>query len=100
VNFLVWFAFQEKFKGRVLVVGINGDEEKPLENIRKTEERFKLNFESVEDSKSTISNKFMINTYPVSIIFHKGKVIYVNNKIHDFMDSDFLVLIENALKSK
>lgn len=91
--------FQEKYQGKVLVVGINGDEEKTLENIKKTEAKYKLNFESADDSKSEISNKFMINTYPVSIVFHRGKVIYVNKKIHDFMDEKFLDLIDDALKS-
>jgi thiol-disulfide isomerase/thioredoxin len=92
--------FQEKYQGQVKVIGINGDEENPLENIKKTEAKYKLNFESVLDSNSEISNKFLINTYPVSILFHKGKVIYVNKKIHDFMDKDFLKLVDDALRAK
>lgn len=90
--------FQEKYKGKVKVVGINGDEEKPVEAINKTEAKYKLNFESVVDEDSTISNQFLINTYPVSIVFHKGKVIYVNKKIHNFMDPEFLKLIDEALQ--
>lgn len=90
--------FQEKYKDKALVVGINGDEETPLENIKKIESKYKLNFESVEDSKSNIANKFMISTYPVSIVFHKGKVIYVSKKIHNFMDENFLVQINDAIK--
>lgn len=92
--------FQEKYKDQVLVIGINGDEENPLENIRKIEGKYKLNFESVEDSKSVLTNKFMISTYPVSIVFHKGKVIYVSKKIHDFMDEKFMAQIDDALKAK
>lgn len=91
--------FQEKYKGQVQVIGINGDEESPLENIQKIEKKYALNFESVVDSDSAISNKFLINTYPVSIVFHNGKVIYVNKRIHDFMASDFLTLIDDALKA-
>jgi thiol-disulfide isomerase/thioredoxin len=91
--------FQEKYKGRVLVIGINGDEEKPEEKVRKTEAKYKLNFESALDPKSALANKFMISTYPVSIIFHRGKVIYVSKKIHDFMNADFLSIIDSALKS-
>lgn len=89
--------FQEKYKGQVKVVGINGDEENPLENIKKIENKYHLNFESVDDSASVLSNKFLVNTYPVSIVFHKGKVIYVNKKIHDFMADDFLSMIDEAL---
>jgi thiol-disulfide isomerase/thioredoxin len=91
--------FQEKYKGKVLVIGINGDEERPEENIKKIESKYQLNFESTQDSNSLTANKFMISSYPVSIVFHKGKVIYVNKKIHDFMDSSFTSLIEDSLKS-
>ncbi|HXH75127.1 MAG TPA: TlpA disulfide reductase family protein [Bacteriovoracaceae bacterium] len=91
--------FQDKYAAHVKVVGINGDEEDSAEKIKKIEDKYKLNFGSVEDSQSSIGNKFMINSYPVSIVFHKGKVIYVNKKIHDFMDSDFLAFIDSALKN-
>lgn len=91
--------FQEKYKGKVKVIGINGDTEDPSGNVKKTEVKYKLNFESAIDASEKISNKFMIQTYPVSIVFHKGKVIYVNKKIHNFMDSEFLGLIDSALKA-
>lgn len=91
--------FQEKYKGQVKVFGINGDEDSPVENIQKIEKKYALNFESVVDADSAISNRFLINTYPVSIVFHKGKVIYVNKRIHDFMASDFTSIIDDALKA-
>lgn len=91
-------AFQEKYREQVLVIGVNGDEEDTLKNIKKTEAKYKLNFESVDDSKSTLTNKFLISSYPVSIVFHKGKIIYVSKKIHDFMDSKFTDLIDSALR--
>jgi thiol-disulfide isomerase/thioredoxin len=91
--------FQEKYKDKVLVVGINGDEEDTLKNIKKTEDKYKLNFQSVPDGKNTLSDKFMVSSMPTSIVYYKGKVIYVNKKIHDFMDSDFTSLIDGALKS-
>lgn len=91
--------FQEKYKGKVKVFGINGDEETPTESIQKVEKKYALNFESVVDADSAISNKFLINTYPVSIVFLQGKVIYVNKRIHDFMAPDFLAVIDEALKT-
>lgn len=91
--------FQDKYKGKVRVIGINGDEEETLEKIKKTEAKYKLNFDSIPDGNSAISNRFLINTYPVSIVFHRGKVIYVNKRIHDFMASDFTSLIDDALKA-
>lgn len=92
--------FQEKYKGKVKVIGINGDTENPAELIRKTEVKYKLNFESVEDPYERVAEQFMIRTYPVSIIFHNGKVIYVNKKMHNFMDEKFLALIDDSLKAK
>jgi hypothetical protein len=90
-------ALQAKYPGKVKVIGINGDEEAPEANIKKIEGKHKLNFESVADSKSVISEKFLVNTYPVSIVYHNGKVIYVSKKIHDFMNEDFLKMIDEAL---
>lgn len=91
--------FQDKYKGKVKVIGINGDTENSLELIRKTEAKHKLNFESVADPQEKISEKFMIRTYPVSIVYHKGKVIFVNQKLHNFMDPEFLSLIDDSLKA-
>lgn len=89
--------FQTKYKDRVTVIGINGDEEDPLANTQKIEKKYKLNFESVLDPASVTSNKFMINTYPVSILYYKGKVIYVNKRIHDFMGKDFTGMVDKQL---
>lgn len=91
--------FQDKYQGRVKVFGINGDEEDPEQNIQKIEKKYALNFESASDVDSAISNRFLINTYPVSIVFHRGKVIYVNKRIHDFMNPEFTALIDEALKA-
>jgi thiol-disulfide isomerase/thioredoxin len=91
--------FQEKYKGKVKVIGINGDSDNAIELIAKTEGKYKLNFESVEDMHGDVAEKFMIRTYPVSLVFHKGKIIYVSKKLHNFMDSEFLSLVDDALKS-
>lgn len=89
--------FQEKYKGKVKVIGINGDTGDAVAEINKIESKYKLNFESVEDTNEVIAEKFLIRTYPVSIIYHKGQVIYVSKKMHNFMDPDFLKLIDSNL---
>lgn len=91
--------FQEKYNGKVKVIGINGDTEDQTNLIKKTEAKFKLNFESVEDPYERVAEKFLIRTYPVSIVYHQGKVIYVNKKLHNFMDPEFLSLIDKSLKA-
>lgn len=92
-------SFQDKFKGQVKVIGINGDEEDAPALVQKIEKKYKLNFESATDTDSKIGNKFLVGTYPVSIVFHKGKVIYLSSKIHNFMDENFISTIESALKA-
>ena len=89
--------FKKKYEGKVTVIGINGDEEDPKMNVDKIEKKYHLNFESILDPSSVTSNKFLINTYPVSILYYKGKVIYVNKKIHDFMNKDFLAMIDKQI---
>ena len=69
-----------------------------LDLIKKTEAKYNLNFESVADPYERIAEQFLIRTYPVSIIYHKGKVIYVSKKLHNFMDADFLAMIDKAIK--
>ena len=81
------------------MVGVNGDEENAPEVVKKTEAKYKLNFESSLDTDSSIANKFLVSTYPVSIVFHRGKVIFVSKKIHNFMDDEFVSMIESALKA-
>ena len=92
--------FQAKYPTQVKVIGINGDSENQLELIKKTEAKYNLNFESVEDPYERIAEQFLIRTYPVSIIYHKGKVIYVSKKLHNFMDPTFLAMIDGALKAE
>lgn len=90
--------FQEKYKGKVRVVGINGDEEDAEKLIKKTEEKYSLNFDSVMDPESKISDRFLVTQNPTTIIFHKGSVIFVSKKMHDFMEADFLKTIDSALE--
>jgi thiol-disulfide isomerase/thioredoxin len=92
-------SLQKKYPQSLKVIGINGDEENPHEQIKKIENKYNLNFDSIVDSDSTVANKFLVNSYPVSIVFHKGKVIYFSQKIHNFMDESFIKLIDNALKA-
>lgn len=92
--------FQEKYQGKVKVIGINGDSENGEQKIREITGKYKLNFESVEDPYGRIADDFMVRTYPVSIVYHRGKVHYVSSKLHDFMNPDFLNQIDNALKEK
>ena len=73
--------------------------EETMQVVKKTEAKYRLNFESVTDADSTVANQFMVATYPVSLVFHRGKVIFVSKKIHNFMEESFLSTIESAIKA-
>jgi thiol-disulfide isomerase/thioredoxin len=92
--------FQKKYGDRLTVVGINGDEEEPEKAIEKTKAKYQLNFHHVIDPQSVISDKFLVTTYPFSLIYVNGKVAHITNKGHDFMDKDFLAKIDQSLTSK
>ena len=84
---------QEKYKSKLKVIGINGDTEDVVNNIKKIEKKYKLNFPSTTDIDEVFANQFKVNTYPFSIVFSKGKVIFVSEKKHNFMDKDFVKLL-------
>lgn len=92
--------FQKKYGDKVTIVGFNGDEENPDRHIREVSKSYKLDFAQVADPKSEISDKFMIVSYPYSIVYHQGKVIHVSHKIQNFMEPEFLATIDSALRGK
>ena len=93
--------FVTKFPSeKVLVLGINNDDDEPLKAISKTEKDLALNFESVVDKDNEITSSFFISAIPASIVFKNGKVIYFANKEFDFNDDDFVNLIQRELKEE
>ena len=89
---------QNKYKQQVLIIGINGDEQDALKEIDKMSKKFSFNFKNVIDDKSLVGDKFFVNSYPFSIVFSKGKVIFTSQKTMNFMDSAFIELIDKSLK--
>lgn len=90
---------QGKFKAdQVKVVGINTDVEKQQKEIKKTVKKYELNFPIVADDKGDITANFMVDAIPVSIIYHKGKVIEVSNGSKDFYSEEVLEQFKTILK--
>ncbi len=84
-------AMKNKFNdNQVLVLGINTDEEKQLEKISKTQKEYKLNFPLISDSLGKYVQDFMITAIPISIVFHRGKVIEVIKGGKDFNSEETL----------
>jgi thiol-disulfide isomerase/thioredoxin len=90
----------KKFGDQLFIIGINGDEDKPENAIKKIQEKYRLDFPQVIDAKSEISDKFLLTAYPFTVIYFKGKVIYVSLKTMDFMSHEIIKLFEDKIKEE
>lgn len=90
--------FRKKYGDKVGVVGINGDDENPKEKMQKTSRKYGLDFPQVLDPQSKISDRFQVQTLPYSVVYHRGKVLHLAEKAHDFMDAEFIAKVDAALK--
>ena len=89
---------KKKYHPSLAVIGINGDEEEPEKAVEKMKNKYKLDFFHVVDPDSTISDKFLVTSYPFSLIYVKGKLIHTSMKGVDFMSEEILKKIDSALK--
>ncbi len=80
---------------KLKIIAINSDEAGDLSSVKKTKDKYKLNFDIVLDSKGTLTDKYMVSTIPVSIIYHNGKVIEVSKGSKDFLAEEFLEKINS-----
>ncbi len=91
---------KEKYDdSKVQVFGINQDDEDQLKNIKKIEKKYKLNFPNVADVNGFILEQYMVSAIPVSIIYHKGKVIQVSNGAKDFSSEEVYEKFDKLLKN-
>ena len=84
---------------KVLVLGVNGDEARQLEKIKKMTAKYKINFPIVPDIKGTIMENFMVSKIPTTFIFHKGRVVRHIEGTEDFVSVEMMEFLEKLLKS-
>lgn len=89
---------KDKYADKILIIGINNDENDQKLAIRKTEEKSKLNFSSYADKESTMTSAFMITSIPATIVFYKGKYLYSHYEEMDFLNSEFISLLDSSLE--
>lgn len=80
-------ALKNKFKpDQVQIVAINTDEDDQKMNIEKTMKKINMKdeFIIVPDSNSKLVTDFKVSAIPVTIIFHRGKVVHFSNGPMDF----------------
>ncbi len=80
-------GLKNKFKpDQVKIVAINTDEDDQLTNIQKTVKKINLKdeFIIIPDKDSKLVNDYKISAIPVTIIYHRGKVVHFSNGPMDF----------------
>lgn len=82
----------------LLILGINGDEDDQLINIKKAIKEYKINFPIIADTKSENLNKFMLTGIPLTIIYKQGKVVEVIQGSKDFSSEEMKEKIESWIK--
>ncbi|MBY0413456.1 MAG: TlpA family protein disulfide reductase [Bdellovibrionales bacterium] len=77
---------------QIQIIAINTDEDDQIANIKKTMTKIGLKdeFVIVPDKNSELVNQFKISAIPVSIIFHRGKVVHFSNGPMDFNSEEIL----------
>jgi thiol-disulfide isomerase/thioredoxin len=100
VEFPSMVSLKNKFNDEeVLVLGINGDEEKPLMKIKKIQKKYGLNFPIIKDEEGKILNDFLVSSLPMSIIFFKGKVYKVTKGSMNFNSEELISKFKEIIKS-
>lgn len=84
---------------KVMVFGINQDDDDQIVQIKKIVKKYKLNFPNIADIDGSILEKFMVSAIPVSITYHKGKVIDVSNGAKDFSSEEIFEKFDKLLKN-
>lgn len=79
------------------IIGINNDSENPVINLKKTQKKYKLDFKSALDPNTKNLDLLGLENIPVTLIFHKGKLVYSNMKFTDFTSLDFLEKLKKYL---
>ncbi len=80
-------SLKNKFKpDQVQIVAVNTDEDDQIANIHKTMKKINLKdeFIIVPDTNAKLVTDYKISAIPVTIIFHRGKVVHFSNGPMDF----------------
>ena len=90
-------ALQERYPfDKVRIIGINSGGDS-LTTIKAVVRKYKLNFLLVIENGEKISKNFFINSLPVSLIFHKGRLVEISRGAKDFIGTSMVEKIQGLL---
>lgn len=79
---------------QLLILTVNADEEDKMKSIKKTVKKYNLNVPIIPDKEGKLLGDFSITGIPITIFFHRGKVVEVSKGRKDFIS------VENIQKYK
>lgn len=85
-------ALKKKYSpDQMQILAINTDEDDQLANIDKTMKKINMTneFTIIPDKEAKILNEFKISAIPVTIVYHRGKVVHFSNGPMDFNSEEF-----------
>lgn len=92
-------SLRKKFpKEKLTILAINSDKSDTKKVIKKTIDKYGLNFDIVPFGEGKITNEYRIEGIPVTILYRNGKVERVFNGEVDFNSEEFLENLKDLLK--
>jgi thiol-disulfide isomerase/thioredoxin len=87
-------------KNKVILLGINQDVE-PLAKVKKiitkTVQKYELQFPNVTDHDEKISEKFLVEKIPTTMVFKNDKLVFMQAEQLDFQEKKFKNIIKDIL---
>ncbi len=90
-------ALQERYPSDQLrIIGINSGSDS-LAKIKAIAKKYRLNFLLVVENGEKIAEEFFVNSLPVSLIFHKGRLIEISRGAKDFISTSMVEKLQGLL---
>ena len=83
---------------KILILGVNTDETRQLEKIKKITARYEINFPIVPDSKGEILDDFVVLKIPTTLIFYKGKLVKHMEGAENFISENMVKFLDELLE--
>lgn len=88
----------KKFGDKVKIIGVNNDEDNAKGKVAKLSKEYGINYPIFIDNNNELTEKFMISTIPVTIVYVNGKVAKLFTEEYNFTSDEFISFLEESSK--
>jgi cytochrome c biogenesis protein CcmG/thiol:disulfide interchange protein DsbE len=89
---------KKQFGDNISIIGINSDEDDQEKMIKKIVDKYKINFPTVAEKDSKISDEFYVSAIPFTLIYINGSVYLSKKGSMDFLDQSLIDHFKTVLK--